>query len=845
MKRQIALLSVCATLLSACSSNTRTTSEAYAPAAKNELRAPATPLVTIDPYTSAWSFADRLNEESVRHWTGRNFPLLGSLRVDGVSYRFMGVDKVEVTPVVGTAASGLWDATYTFSQPQGEWMALDYDTKGWKTGKAAFGTEDNPYRSTPWQDGDIWVRRSFDWPEGTAKESLFLQYSHDDNIELYVNGQQVAATGNGLDYDLLKEIPQDIANTLKPTGNILAAHCRNNGGGAYVDMGIMKKVKRGDTFDNKAVQKSVTVMPTQTYYTFECGPVELDLIFTAPMLMDDLDAMTAPYNYITYQVRSLNGKAHDVQLYLEATPQWAVNTIDQPVSFEKIEKDGYVYLKTGSVDQDILGKKGDDQRIDWGYFYLSARQSPNVTVAIDEYYAAKKAFMSVGKLSGNADNVSSDMEKQMTVLAYSDNLGTVDNQTVSGHLLIGYDDLYAIQYFNDNRMAYWKHDGQVDIFDAFAKGQQDYVRMMKRCTDFDAQLMQETAATGGQEYAELCALAYRQAIGAHKLVTDKEGNLLFFSKENFSNGSIGTVDITYPSAPMFLCYNPELLKGMMNPIFYYSESGKWNKPFPAHDVGTYPQANGQTYGGDMPVEESGNMLILATAIATIEGNADYAAKHWDVLTIWADYLKKEGLDPENQLCTDDFAGHFAHNANLSIKAIMGVAGYGKMAEMLGKKEIAESYLSAAREMAGKWVAMAKDGDHYKLTFDKSGTWSQKYNLVWDRLLDLNIFPTEVAETEMAYYKTKQNKYGLPLDNREDYTKSDWILWSACLTGNESDFETLMLPVWQYANETTSRVPLSDWHYTSDGTQRGFQARSVVGGYYMRLLEKRLSDKSKH
>lgn len=845
MKRQIALLSVCTALLSACSSNTRTMSEVYAPAAKNELRAPATPLVTIDPYTSAWSFADQLNEESVRHWTGRNFPLLGSLRVDGVSYRFMGVDKVEVTPVIGTAASGLWDATYTFNQPEGEWMAPDYDAKGWKTGKAAFGTEDNPYRSTPWKDGDIWVRRSFDWPEGMTKESLYLQYSHDDNIELYVNGQLVAVTGNGLDYDLLKEIPQKITNTLKPTGNILAAHCRNNGGGAYVDMGIMKKVKRGDTFDNKAVQKSVTVMPTQTYYTFECGPVELDLIFTAPMLMDDLDAMAAPYNYITYQVRSLNGKAHDVQLYLEATPQWAVNTIDQPVSFEKIEKNGYVYLKTGSVDQDILGKKGDDQRIDWGYFYLSAPESPNVTVAIDDYYAAKKAFMSVGKLSGNADNISQNMERQMTVLAYSDNLGTVDNQTVSGHLLIGYDDLYAIQYFNDNRMAYWKHDGQVDIFDAFAKGQQDYARIMKRCTDFDARLMQETAAAGGQEYAELCALAYRQAIGAHKLVTDKEGNLLFFSKENFSNGSIGTVDITYPSAPLFLCYNPELLKGMMNPIFYYSESGKWNKPFPAHDVGTYPQANGQTYGGDMPVEESGNMLILATAIATIEGKADYAAKHWDVLTTWADYLKKEGLDPENQLCTDDFAGHFAHNANLSIKAIMGVAGYGKMAEMLGKKEVAEAYLSAAREMAEKWVSMAKDGDHYKLTFDKSGTWSQKYNLVWDRLLGLNIFPTEVAETEMAYYKTKQNKYGLPLDNREDYTKSDWILWSACLTGNAADFEALMLPVWLYANETTSRVPLSDWHFTSDGTQRGFQARSVVGGYYMRLLEKRLSDKSKH
>jgi len=107
------------------------------------------------------------------------------------------------------------------------------------------------------------------------------------------------------------------------------------------------------------------------------------------------------------------------------------------------------------------------------------------------------------------------------------------------------------------------------------------------------------------------------------------------------------------------------------------------------------------------------------------------------------------------------------------------------------------------------------------------------------LLGLNIFPKEVAATEMAYYKTKQNKYGLPLDNREDYTKSDWILWSACLTGSMEDFNALMVPVWNYANETTSRVPLSDWHFTSDGTQRGFQARSVVGGYFMKMLEKKL------
>jgi len=541
-------------------------------------------------------------------------------------------------------------------------------------------------------------------------------------------------------------------------------------------------------------------------------------------------------NYINYEVSSNDGKRHQVQVYFGATPEWAVNEVNQQVEVTAGKVGNVNFAKTGTTEQPVLKKKGDNVRIDWGYFYLASEESNDATVNIGDFSDMENSFANKGKLNPDKGKMIAVLSKSMPVLAYAKDMGEVSSQQSKGYLMIAYDDLRSIQYFGNNLKAWWTKDGEISIGDALMAASADHDKTIRRCTRFDNNLWKEAVKAGGEKYARFCALAFRQAVAAHKLVKDQQGNILFFSKENFSNGSIGTVDVTYPSAPLFLKYNPDLLKGMMNPIFYFSESGRWKKPFAAHDVGTYPQANGQTYGADMPVEECGNMLILTTAIAEREGNAEYAQKHWDVLTTWADYLLERGLNPENQLCTDDFAGHLAHNANLSVKAIMGIAGYGKLAEILGKKEVAEKYTSAAGQMAQKWMKMADDGDHYRLTFDQSGTWSQKYNLVWDKLLHLNIFPKEVMQKEVAFYLTKQNEYGLPLDNRKTYSKSDWIVWTATLAGDKETFGKFIDPLYDYVTGTPSRVPMSDWFETTDAKQVGFQARSVVGGYFIKMLE---------
>jgi hypothetical protein len=590
-------------------------------------------------------------------------------------------------------------------------------------------------------------------------------------------------------------------------------------------------------------QAGLEVLPTRTIYTFEGAGIKLTLAFMTADLPEDLVVLSRPVTYVTWAAQSTDDQKHMVSVYFDASSEIAVNTPDQPVTFQNADGPDIKAWRVGTVEQPVLQKKGDDLRIDWGYFYVATTvKDRRANFIVNSAEAARAGFIANGNLASSINEASLENNaRNDSVIAFAVNLGAVQSKPVTCWLMLAYDDLYSIQYMKKNLRPYWRRNGW-EAADLLKAAAHDYKSLQKRCAAFDDELMSDLRNAGGENYAHLCALAYRQCFAAGKFVADANGQPLQFCKENHSNGCISTSDVFYPMSPQFLFFSPTLAKSFIVPFMNYAASDRWKFPFAPHDLGTYPQANGQVYGdgergvnNQMPVEESGNLLCLFGAVAQMEGNADFAGLYWKQLEQWAGYLKEKGFDPEKQLCTDDFAGHLAHNVNLSAKAICGLGSFAKLCAMRGDQAKADEYFKLAREFAQRWVTEANDGDHYRLAFDRPGTWSQKYNLVWDKILGLNLFPAEVKEKEMDFYKKMQNRYGLPLDNRETYTKLDWITWTATLTQNRDDFEALIDPVVAYLNATPDRTPMSDWYQTKTARKVGFDARPVVGGVFLQML----------
>lgn len=621
-------------------------------------------------------------------------------------------------------------------------------------------------------------------------------------------------------------------------------------GKTYCFLGALWRYAESGMLSAKQTDLSVDAFSTQ--YTFDLDGVTLRVSFVSPLLPTDLSLLSMPTCYMKYEV--IGAENAEVSLLIGQEICHNVQVGDNPSVFAGVTDISCGQAAfVGLSKQHLLSNAGDLVGADWGYWYVAAERA----LVLDKY--SMNAYIASGKIS-------SSVPSPISSLIGASAAGK------KGAITIGFDNGLAVQYFGEFLKGYYLEDHTIVEALEYTLTKKDVI--FDKLSAFDQEL-REKSAPYGEDYYLILVASLRQSIAGHSLVRDKKGNVLFLSKECNSNGCIGTVDVSYPSMPLYLLYNPELVKGMMRPILSFASLPVWKYDFAPHDMGTFPLANGQVYGlardggamrgnsfdiwrnkdfgtrppfylfsesydaylldQQMPVEECANMLIMCYAACHADGDYQIFSENRVHFDAWVKYLVKYGRRPDTQLCTDDFAGHLKNNVNLSVKAAVGIASYAALLEAT-EKTGGEEYRKIAKEFADDIMALGKKYAHIPLTFDSDdSTFSLKYNMAFDKILGFGLFSPECREREVDVYIAKSNVYGTPLDSRADYTKSDWLVWSASLTDSIEKKKKLIAPLARCLRETTTRVPFSDWYYTSTGIYRHFRARTVQGGCFILLL----------
>lgn len=584
---------------------------------------------------------------------------------------------------------------------------------------------------------------------------------------------------------------------------------------------------------NKIAQIDIQVTPLITKYIFLNEQIKLEALFYSPTFLDELEICARPISNIDFNYQNIDGKKHQIRIKM---------IFDEGLCYD-LKKDSKIdsqmfnlqSLNIGSffkVKQPILESSGDDLRINRGYFYVAADK--------------------------NNSEIKIIKEERITIQVILD---LRENDT--SFILVGYDDVSSIEYYGTPLKGYWtkKYSNIIEAFkDAYSSHDVEFEKCLKR----DKRILSEAKASGGKELQKIVTASYRQSIAGHKIVEGKDKEILFISKECFSNGCAATVDVSYPSSPLYLLYNPELVLGMIRPIIKFARMPVWKYDFAPHDAGRYPLLGGNVYGiknmygkdnnesylpiwlhtkeddlfdlhMQMPVEESANMLIMIYAACKKLNDCNFLKENIDLFQKWVKYLIEFGKDPQNQLCSDDFAGHLSHNINLAIKATLGIEAFAGISSMLDDAKSSEVYHLIAKEYADSIVKNGYSEEHSYLTFEDSNTWSLKYNMIWDKYFNSNLFDDSLFEKEFNYYLTKQNKYGIPLDNRKDYTKSDRLVEVSCFSDNIKERQKFLSGLVTFLKAKKSRVPFGDWYDTKTGEAIMFRARTVQGGCFMPIL----------
>ncbi|BGP16274.1 hypothetical protein JCM10213_007718 [Rhodosporidiobolus nylandii] len=384
-----------------------------------------------------------------------------------------------------------------------------------------------------------------------------------------------------------------------------------------------------------------------------------------------------------------------------------------------------------------------------------------------------------------------------------------------------------------------------------------------------------------------------EGLVAYSPLTGEPVPAMVMLKEISSNGNAQTIDVITPFLPFLLHSTPSLLPLLLEPIYRYMSSGLYVPVPPAHDLGDhYPNATGHSdflYPG-LPIEEAGNMLLLALSgmrvaqpstaplaahmkvkqwwdervgggarsvgwEAKVGSGRDHrregarmalmqAKERYSLLRKWAEYLEQECLYPGDQRTTDDFFGSAPNQTSLVVKGILGMRAFSEIAGELGEERDQQYFRDVSDRYRDTFLdlAIAKDGTHLLGAYGNQTSWVTQYNLYFDKLLGLSVFPSSVYEMQDAFYETVAEPYGPPLDWRfPTRTKTDWLAWAGATCGSPSSPSSPTNPcrrlfldgLAEYFRASKNAV-FGDAITPQEGWSVGFLSRPVAGGHYALL-----------
>lgn len=526
----------------------------------------------------------------------------------------------------------------------------------------------------------------------------------------------------------------------------------------------------------------------------------------------------------------------------DLTTEWASGDRSQKVEWSYGAAGNTAYHQFARQTQAAFSEQGD--QAEWGDWYYAASSTDTLTHKSGADNDVRSQFVNSGVLDGSADGEFRAINDRWPVFGFSDNIGRVGKSSKSSLFTMFHAQAEAAQFNIGSGLkgvpSYWREQYSKNE-DALTFFHNDFKEISEKSVELDAQVSNDAKQVGGQDYVTVLSLAARQAWAATQ-VAGTSTDPYIFMKEISSNGNMNTVDVIYPSSPLLMYFNPSWLKLLLDPVYIVMENGLWPEKFSIHDIGFhYPNATGHATEEtqEMPVEESGNMLILSLAYAQKTGDTAYLAQHYDLLRQWTDYLVSNTLIPASQQSTDDFAGALANQTNLALKGIIAIRAMSSIANLTAHTDDVTTYSQTADSYIAQWqdlgINRAASPPHSTLSYNDATSHGLLYNLYADALLETDLVPRAVYEMQSAFYPTIAEAYGVPLDTRHTWGKNDWEMWSAAVASESTRME-MIARLARWIGETSTNSPVADLYDAVTGGYGAvpFKARPVVGGWFALL-----------